>query len=759
MRNLIFSLMLSVFSLVAFSQTYEVSVSGEVTDMSGEPVEGQAVDIMTDSTGGDFYYFNTVFTDDDGHYEDEFDVPDGDSGTLTVSTMSCGSYLSESDEFSEENDELEFNFVVCTDMGGDCEAMFSHHTTPNDFMTVIFTDMSIGNPTEWDWDFGDGESSDEQNPTHTYGEEGMYYVSLSIESDSGDCESEIEMMIMVGYDSIYECDAWFFYYPGDLPLSLQFMDESWGDPTSWAWDFGDGNTSDEENPLHIYAAEGEYLVTLTINSDSCTSTYQEMVWADSSGFPGDCEAMYFYYPVCDSGNDRDGDLKYQFIDISYGEPDAWAWDFGDGETSDEQNPIHEFEEEGEYEVCLTISNVNDSCESTYCDMVYVSHDTIGDCTGWFDYDEGDSLTVEFEGFLMNSMNATFSWEFGDSTTGSGQTVLHTYAQDGIYTVTMFAVDSAMGCDIEYTQMVWVGDSITFTVYGNVFLDDSMSADVADVYLMTFDTIGNDLIDVATTSVDSNGYYQFDNVGLENCIYFVQAELTDGSDHYGDYVPTYHVDALTWEDSWPVFPFPMGWSYDIYLQPSQGINAGDGSIAGTVSGEAKRELMPNVEILLLNQDNTPISYLRTDENGEFAFPELEFGTYIVYTEIVGIKTTPVTVVLGESNPDAQLDIVVANGEALLGLGEVSSKYIDEVSAVYPNPVTANTAVEVGMKETGDVQLSVLNQFGQLVFALEKQLTSGSNRIELKTQSLSPGLYIVRIKANDGVATVRKFVKLR
>ncbi|MCF6341360.1 MAG: PKD domain-containing protein, partial [Bacteroidales bacterium] len=181
MRNLIFSLMLSVFSLVAFSQTYEVSVSGEVTDMqTGEPVEGQAVDIMTDSTAGGFSYFNTVFTDDDGHYEDEFDVPEGDSGTLTVSTMSCGMYLSQSDEFSEENDELEFDFVICTDMGDDCQAMFSHHPAANDFMTIEFTDMSDGNPTEWDWDFGDGTGSELQNPEHTYTTPGFYTVSLTV---------------------------------------------------------------------------------------------------------------------------------------------------------------------------------------------------------------------------------------------------------------------------------------------------------------------------------------------------------------------------------------------------------------------------------------------------------------------------------------------------------------------------------------------------------------------------------------------------
>ncbi len=567
---------------------------------------------------------------------------------------------------------------------------------------------------------------------------------------------------MVGdYDSIPQgCHAWFYDMPGEEPFSVNFYDESWGNPTSWDWDFGDGNTSDEENPSHTYASEGEYMVTLTIfNDDSCTASVQEYIMVDSIGWPGDCQAQYFYYPVCDSGDSRDEELKYQFMDISFGNPTSWEWDFGDGETSDDQNPIHEFEEEGEYEVCLTISNPADSCEDTYCEMVYVSHDTIGNCMAWFDYEEQDSLTVDFEGHLMGSMSGTFTWDFGDSTTGSGQMVSHTYTTDGVYTVTMQAVDSAMGCDVEYSGMVWVGDSITFTIFGNVFVDDSVNADVASVYLMTFDTIWGNLISVDETTIDSNGYYEFDASIFDNCIYFVQAELDSTSSYYGDYVPTYHEDAITWQEAWPVFPFPMGWSYDIYMQEAQGINSGDGSIGGTVTEQEGRGLLSDVEILLLAEDYAPIAYLRTDENGSFNYPELAYGTYVVYTEIVGIQTTPATVVLTEQNPSAQLNIVVANGEAILGIGEHSSRYIDEVSEVFPNPVTEDAAIEIGMKEAGTVDVRVSNQFGQVIVSRQQQLPSGKSTVSLKTNALPPGIYILNITPADGIASVRKFVKFR
>ena len=763
MKTLFFSLILSVISLVGMGQTYEVTVSGVVTGInSGEVVEGQMIDIMTDSmVGNSFYYYNTVYTDASGYYEDVIDVPSGESGSILISTMSCGAYLSENGSFSENETEIEVDFQVCDNPGGgdECQAMFYYYPAEqNGGLKIQFMDDSSGDPDTWTWDFGDGETSDEQNPIHAYGQQGAYLVNLTIEGDSGNCSSSFEMMIQVSSDSIPEgCQAWFYYYPvGDLPNTLQFTDESWGDPTSWAWDFGDGSTSDEQNPVYTYGSEGEYLVTLTIANDSCTSTYEEIVWVDSIIGPGDCEAQFFYYPACDSV--PAGDLNYQFVDMSYGNPDTWAWDFGDGGTSGEQDPIHTFSEEGEYQVCLTITNTNDSCESTYCENVYISYDTIGDCYGWFEYSEND-LVVDFSGFMKNSQLGTYTWDFGDGTSGSGKFVSHTYADDGVYTVTMFAVDSTMDCDIEYAEMLWLGDSITFSIYGNVFIEDSMPADVADVYLMTFDTIGDNLINVAATTIDANGYYEFDGVGFENCMYFIQAELTDGSAYFGDYVPTYHFDALNWETAWPVFPLPMEWGYDVYLQASQTVNSGSGAIAGTVNEQESRGLMSNVEILLLRLDGSPITYLRTNENGEFDFPELEFGTYIVYTEIVGIETTPATVTLSAESPTAEVNIVVTNGEALLGVGEIASKFIDEVSAVYPNPVTEKSSVNVEMKESGNVQISVTNQYGQVVFATNQDLSTGISKIDLNTNSLSPGLYIVSVKANDNIATVRKFVKLR
>jgi len=768
MRKLIFTLLMGFVGLTVFSQNYNLNISGTVTTDDGSPVIQTEVfiSIPGDTLNKDFTYYNTVFTDGTGYYEDNIEVPAGEDGEATVETFGCQGYmLSQSDNFSETNNVLVFDFVTCNDtIGGDCQAMFDYYK--NDVpLTLVFTDMSFGDPDEWSWDFGDGDTSGEQNPVHTYGSEGEYFVTLEITGD--DCSSVFEMPVYVSNDSIWqgECMAMFCYYPEDSANSftIVFTDMSMGlnglPPTSWSWTFGDGTSSTEQNPVHTYGSEGDYEVCLTITSedpatgDGCEDTFCGIV--SVIDWDSYCDAWFYYYPEGDSNNPNGG-MTFQFIDESWGNPDTWVWEFGDGTTSGDQNPLHTYADEGTYQVCLTIYNDADTCESTYCEEIWVGEDTIGNCVTWFVYDI-DELTVDFTAFYGGDGEAQYTWEFGDGTTGAGETVEHTYADDGIYDVILTAYSSDGSCEAKYFESVWVGD-ISFSIFGNVYLDDSLVADFADVYLMTFDTIGNGLISVATTQIDGNGYYEFEEVGLENCMYFVQAELTDASAYFGDYIPTYHLSAMNWEEAWPVFPMPMGYPSDIYMIADSNVVNGNGNIDGVVENNENRGILSEVLILLQDENGNPLTYLRTDENGEFEFPELDYGTYIVYTEIVGIETTPAVVTLSQENPTASIKIVVANGEATLGIDKVSA-FIDGVGNITPNPVAENASIEIDVKQSSTVTISVVNQYGQSLSVVKQQMNSGKNEIAINTVSLPQGVYILNIVAEDGVKTVRKFVKLR
>ncbi len=130
-------------------------------------------------------------------------------------------------------------------------------------LTVLFTDLSTGTPAPvaWYWSFGDGSTSTEQNPTHDYASEGTYTVALRVTSASGTSPVTSKASYITVVDSTVDFSG--APVAGAAPLAVAFSDMSTGSPAAWAWDFGDGGTSTQQNPSHTYATEGWYDVSLT----------------------------------------------------------------------------------------------------------------------------------------------------------------------------------------------------------------------------------------------------------------------------------------------------------------------------------------------------------------------------------------------------------------------------------------------------------------------------------------------------------------
>ncbi|MGA2933788.1 MAG: PKD domain-containing protein [Methanomicrobiales archaeon] len=156
---------------------------------------------------------------------------------------------------------------------------------------VQFTDTSSGSPTSWNWDFGDGGSSTDQNPSYTYTTPGTYTVFLIATNDEGSNTSTEENYITVGAVPTAAPILVLTLVPttapppsapvasfiddpilGSAPLTVQFTDLSDGSPTSWHWDFGDGGTSTDQNPSYTYTTPGSYTVTLTDANSAGSST-------------------------------------------------------------------------------------------------------------------------------------------------------------------------------------------------------------------------------------------------------------------------------------------------------------------------------------------------------------------------------------------------------------------------------------------------------------------------------------------------------
>jgi PKD repeat protein len=303
-------------------------------------------------------------------------------------------------------------------------------------LNVQFTDQSIGEPTSWSWNFGDGATSNQENPVHTYSTAGTYSVNLMVSNTNGS-DSKVKTNYIMATGPIGGSPSADFaanVTSGPAPLNVQFIDLSSGNPTSWFWNFGDGNTSTLQNPIHQYESLGVYSVSLKVTFDRNSYRIQKPRYISVNS-----PSQIIVLPQADfTANVTSGSvpLNVHFTDLSTGNPTSWAWNFGDGAVSNQQNPIHTYSTTGTYSVSLTVSNPNGSSTNGKANFISVttpiSIPLVADFTA--SPTTGTApLNVQFTD--SSTGNPTFwSWNFGDGATSNQKNPVHTYSAAGTYTV-------------------------------------------------------------------------------------------------------------------------------------------------------------------------------------------------------------------------------------------------------------------------------------------------------------------------------------
>jgi PKD repeat protein len=253
-----------------------------------------------------------------------------------------------------------------------------------DLLEVSFTDESTEGDTtitSWSWDFGDNCTATvnaeyeveetncndsnvwvDQHPVHAYADAGTYSVSLIVTDANGlpniSAQDVTVISVLVGPTAS-------FTHSGSY-LTIQFTDNSDpgdGDIISRVWDFGDEESSTQQNPTHTYAEADTFVVSLTVtDTNDSTDTYSDSVITVENLQTG--PSVSFAYST-DS-------LTVTFVDLSSVGTDPegddapienWGWNFGDGESSTQQDPVHTYSSEGIYNVSLTVTDANDLSDS------------------------------------------------------------------------------------------------------------------------------------------------------------------------------------------------------------------------------------------------------------------------------------------------------------------------------------------------------------------------------------------------------------
>jgi PKD repeat protein len=299
-------------------------------------------------------------------------------------------------------------------------------------LTVTFEDEGKGDFDNCFWEFGDGGTSDrcgDPDPEHTYQLAGSYTVTMTVSGLGG-----TDTKVRENYITVYEpVAAGFSGEPlsGTLPLTVTFTNTSTGHYDTCAWDFGDGGTSGQcMNPSYTYTEGGTYTVTLTASGLGGEDTETKVAYV-----------TVYEPPVADfEGVPLSGvvPLTVTFTNLSTGDFDSCAWEFGDGGTSSSCGTVsHNYPLTGTYTVSLAVSGLGGSDSETKVDYIYVHEFVPPEADFSADPISGiKPLAVEFTNLSTGDYDSCL-WEFGDGGSSTDcSDPSHTYDDSGLYSVSL-----------------------------------------------------------------------------------------------------------------------------------------------------------------------------------------------------------------------------------------------------------------------------------------------------------------------------------
>ncbi|MEO8591318.1 MAG: PKD domain-containing protein [Flavobacteriales bacterium] len=390
-------------TLIASSSCGSDTIVGSITvqdgadvafEWSSDPCEPEATFTNTSSAGATWLWdFGDGYEDVAASPTHSYAAP----GSYTIQLIGAPGALC-ADTVSLDITILEAPLTAFTSISG-CD------------LDVAFSDVSTG-AIQWTWDLGDGTSSTDTDPQHTFPAAGDYAVSLIAQGANG-CTDTSSTTITIAPVVIAGIDV-----TGD-PCQLLFVFSSTASNASGQlWDFGDGSTDTSSVIIHTYAGLGSYTVSLVADPDStCADTaYMEVDVLDP--------------PLASFAFTIDCGMQVSFADASI-DAATLEWDLGDGTMSVVPDPVHAYASGGAYDVTLLVTSANGCVDDSTATLV-VSPDPIAAFTM-----EGDPCSTER--VFTNTSQWTLSnlWLFGDGATSTDGSPTHVFAP-GDHTVVLIA---------------------------------------------------------------------------------------------------------------------------------------------------------------------------------------------------------------------------------------------------------------------------------------------------------------------------------
>ena len=377
-----------------------------------------------------------------------------------------------------------------------------------------------GDATSVSWNFGDGASSTDLNPTHSYTQSGTYDVEATVESAS--CGTQVLSL------TVDVLDFTFTFTPeaACVPEAVSFAyTGNVADIAFYYWDFGDGNDDfgTNTNLIHTYVQSGNFTITLTLFDGAFGTIGTLSKEISISGITFTPSLL-----ITSIGQE----ISFESGGITSG---GASWTFGDGNTSTESNPTHSYAAAGDYDVTLT-------AESPLCGtQTLIQTISIVDMAVTANIAAGCALPANVDFTVSTPLAVAFyAWDFGDDSTAFVQenTTAHEYLNDGSYTATVTLFDdffNVIGTVIKEinigatiaasNEFPKTGENVGFIVNGNhtsvswTFGDGGTSTDSEPTH--SYSTFGDYTVTATIETADCGTLTRTINISIKDVSFTVQ----------------------------------------------------------------------------------------------------------------------------------------------------------------------------------------------------------------------------------------------
>ncbi|MFK7946682.1 MAG: PKD domain-containing protein [Saprospiraceae bacterium] len=318
-------------------------------------------------------------------------------------------------------------------------------------LDVTFTNTTPISTSGWSWDMGDGYTLTQENPVHTYQDDGCFFVSFTATTPNG-CTSTVTspncIQVNDAPQASYTINS--SNIACSIPHTVSFSGTSNLPGSTYLWDFGDGNTSTQQNPSHTYTSFGVFPVAFTaISAQGCSTTVVtdtvrvQTVVADFS-----VDTIKGCAPL---------DVTFSDESFSLFPITNYNWNIVGGVfsgTYTTQNPVVTLTDTAVYDMTLTITNSQGCTDNiTINDVVKVGNPPV------VNFAASDTIVCVDENVIFNNFSSTwtdnYNWDFGDGGTSVAINPTYMYADTGSYDVKLKLTHNGCSNELEKTTYIEV----------------------------------------------------------------------------------------------------------------------------------------------------------------------------------------------------------------------------------------------------------------------------------------------------------------